>query len=175
MIPLHFMPTRAASACWWPNAACPASHPAAGQTELKAGLHDSAEVFFDDVRVPAANPPGREGGGFAHLVVRLPPERLSIAMMALAPVRAALDWTVDYLTQRTAFGRPLAAFQNTRFELAASVTEVHVLEACLDKAVLALTAGTLTAAGAARARLWATEVSTASWTGACSCPAVTAT
>ncbi len=91
VIPLHFMPTRAASACWWPNAACPASHPAAGQTELKAGLHDSAEVFFDDVRVPAANPLGREGGGFAHLVVRRPPERLPIAMMALAPVRAALD------------------------------------------------------------------------------------
>ena len=125
--------------------------------------------------MPAANPPGREGGGFAHLMVRLPPERLSIAMMALAPVRAALDWTVDYVTQRTAFGRPLAAFQNTRFELATSVTEVHVLEDCLDKAVLALTAGTLTAVGAARARLWATEVSTASWTGACSCPAVTAT
>ena len=103
--------------------------------------------------MPAANPPGREGGGFAHLMVRLPPERLSIAMMALAPVRAPLDWTVDYVTQRTAFGRPLAAFQNTRFELAALVTEVHVLEDCLDKAVLALTAGTLTAAGAARAKL----------------------
>ena len=106
-----------------------------------------------------------------HLVERLPPGRLWIAMMALAPVRAALDWTVGYVTRRTAFGRPLAAFQNTRFELAASVTEVHVLEDCLDKAVLALNAGTPTAAGAARARLWATEVSTASWTGAWSCPA----
>ena len=55
------------------------------------------------------------------------------------------------------------------------MTEAHVLGARLDKAVLALTAGTLTAAGAAKAKLWATEVSTASWTGACSCPAVTAT
>ncbi len=108
-------------------------------------------------------------------MVRRPPERLSIAMMALAPVRAALDWTVDYVTQRTAFGRPRAAFQNTQFEPATSVTEVHVLEDCLDKAVLALTAGTLTAAGAAKAKLWATEVSTASSTGACSCSAVTAT
>ena len=106
---------------------------------------------------------------------RLPPERLSIAMMALASVRAALDWTVDYVTQRTAFGRPLAAFQNTQFELATSVTEVHVLEAYLDKAVLALNAGTLTAVDAAKAKLRATEVSTASWTGACSCSAVTAT
>ena len=72
----------------------------------KVGLHDTAGLFFDDVRVPAANLPGREGGGFAHLMVRRPPERLSIAMMALAPVRAALDWTVDYVTQRTAFGAP---------------------------------------------------------------------
>jgi hypothetical protein len=55
------------------------------------------------------------------------------------------------------------------------VTQVHALEACLDKAVLALNAGTLTAVDAAKARLWATEVSTASWTGACSCSAVTAT
>ena len=137
-------------------------------------MHDTPEVFFDDVRVPAANLPGREGGGFAHLVERLPPERLSIAMMALAPVRAALDWTVEYTRQRTAFGQPLAAFQNTAFELASAVTETDVLGACLDKAVLALNAGTLTAAGAAKARLWATEASTASWTGACSCPAVTA-
>jgi alkylation response protein AidB-like acyl-CoA dehydrogenase len=100
---------------------------ARGRKLDKIGLHDTAGLFFDDVRVPAANLPGREGGGFVHLMERLPPERLSIAMMALAPVRAALDWTVDCVTQRTASGRPLAAFQNTRFELATSVTEVHVL------------------------------------------------
>src|SRR6266849_4669170 len=126
----------------------------------KIGLHaqDTAELFFDDVRVPAANLLGREGDGFVHLMERLPRERLSIAMMALASVRAALDWTVDYVTQRTAFGRPLAAFQNTAFELATAVTEVDVLEAYLDKAVLALNAGTLTAVDAAKAKLWATEV-----------------
>ena len=83
--------------------------------------------------MPAANLPGREGGGFVHLVERLPPQRLPVAMMALAPVRAATG-TVDYLTQRTASRRTLAAFQNTRFELAAPVAEVHVLEDCLDKA-----------------------------------------
>ncbi len=86
---------------------------ARGRKLDKAGLHDTAGLFFDDVRVSATNPLGREGGGFAHLMVRRPPERLSIAMMALAPVRAPLDWTVDYVTQRTAFGRPLAAFENT--------------------------------------------------------------
>ena len=126
----------------------------------KIGMHaqDTAELFFDDVRVPTANLLGREGGGFVHLMERLPRERMSIAIMALASVRAALEWTVDYTTHRTAFGRPLAAFQNTQFELATAVTEADVLEAYLDKAVLALNAGTLTAVDAAKAKLWATEV-----------------
>jgi alkylation response protein AidB-like acyl-CoA dehydrogenase len=126
----------------------------------KIGLHaqDTAELFFDDVRVPAANLLGREGGGFVHLMERLPRERLSIAILALTSVRAALGWTVDYTTQRTAFGKPLAAFQNTAFELASAVTEVDVLEAYLDKAVLALNSGELTAVDAAKAKLWATEV-----------------
>src|SRR6201987_1206535 len=126
----------------------------------KICLHgqDTAELFFDDVRVPAANLLGREGGGFVHLMERLPRERMSIAMLALASVRAALDWTVEYTRQRPAFGQPLAAFQNTAFELATAVTEVDVLEAYLDKAVLALNEGTLTAVDAAKAKLWATEV-----------------
>ena len=126
----------------------------------KIGLHaqDTAELFFDDVRVPAANLLGREGGGFVHLMERLPRERMSIAILALTSARAGLGWTVDYTTQRTAFGQPLAAFQNTAFELATAVTEVDVLEAYLDKAVLALNAGQLTAVDAAKAKLWATEV-----------------
>jgi len=126
----------------------------------KIGMHaqDTAELFFDDVRVPAANLLGNEGGGFVHLMERLPRERMSIAIMALASLRAALDWTVSYTTQRTAFGQPVAAFQNTGFELATAVTEVDVLEAYLDKAVLELNAGTLTAVDAAKAKLWATDV-----------------
>jgi long-chain-acyl-CoA dehydrogenase len=126
----------------------------------KIGLQaqDNAEFFFDDVRVPAANLLGREGGGFVHLMERLPRERMSIAVLALAAARAALEWTVDYTTQRQAFGKPLAAFQNTAFELASVVTEVDVLEAYLDKAVLALNADDLTAVDAAKAKLWATDV-----------------
>jgi len=110
----------------------------------KIGLHaqDTAELFFDDV----------------HLMERLPRERMSIAMLALTSARAALGWTVEYTTARTAFGQPLAAFQNTAFELASAVTEVDVLEAYLDKAVLALNSGELTAVDAAKAKLWATEV-----------------
>ena len=74
----------------------------------KIGLQaqDTAELFFDDVRVPATNLLGREGGGFVHLMERLPRERMSIAAMALAAARAALEWTVDYTTQRKAFGKP---------------------------------------------------------------------
>jgi len=126
----------------------------------KIGMHaqDTAELFFDDVSVPAANLLGRLGGGFVHLMERLPRERMSIAVMALASARAAIGWTVEYTTHRTAFGQPIAAFQNTQFELATMVTEVDVLEAYLDKAVLALNSGTLTAVDAAKAKLWATEV-----------------
>jgi alkylation response protein AidB-like acyl-CoA dehydrogenase len=126
----------------------------------KLGLvaQDTAELFFDDVRVPADNLLGTEGGGFIHLMERLPRERMSIAMMAVAATRAALGWTVEYTKQRTAFGQPIAAFQNTQFELASCVTEFEVLEAYVDKAVLALNAGTLSAVDAAKAKLWATEV-----------------
>ena len=83
------MPARAASACWWPNAACPASHAAASET--RSACTTRANCSSNDVPVPAANLLGREGGGFVHLMERLPPERLSIATMALASVRAALD------------------------------------------------------------------------------------
>ena len=126
----------------------------------KIGLHgqDTAELFFDDVRVPATNLLGREGGGFVHLMERLPRERMSIAFMGLASARAALGWTVEYTANRTAFGQPIAAFQNTQFELASMVTEVDVLEAYVDKAVLALNAGELTVVDAAKAKLWATDV-----------------
>jgi alkylation response protein AidB-like acyl-CoA dehydrogenase len=126
----------------------------------KLGLHgqDTAELFFNDVRVPAANLLGREGAGFVHLMERLPRERLSIAVMGAASARAAIGWTVDYTTQRTAFGQPIAAFQNTAFELASVVTETDVLEAYVDKAIVALNAGELTAVDAAKAKLWATEV-----------------
>ena len=89
---------------------------------------------------------------------RLPRERMSIAVMGLASARAALGWTVEYTANRTAFGQPIAAFQNTQFELAAAVTEVDVLEAYLDKATRALNAGELTAVDAAKAKLWASEV-----------------
>ena len=125
----------------------------------KVGLHaqDTAELFFTDVRVPGRNLLGAPGSGFLSLMINLPKERLNIAVQALAAARAALGWTVDYTKERTAFGQPIAAFQNTQFELADMVTELDVLEAYVDKSVLALNAGELTAVDAAKGKLWAAE------------------
>ena len=130
-----------------------------GNALRKAGLHaqDTAELFFEDVRVPAGNVLGTLGGGFGHLMERLPLERLSITVKALAAARAALDWTVSYTKERHAFGKPLAAFQNTQFELADLVTEIDVLQAYVDAAVLALNDGELSPVDAAKGKLSATE------------------
>ena len=88
-----------------------------GRNLEKVGLkaQDTAELFFDDVRVPAENLLGTENGGFIHLMENLPQERLSIAVGAVAACERMLAITHEYVTSRTAFGRPIAKFQNTRF------------------------------------------------------------
>jgi alkylation response protein AidB-like acyl-CoA dehydrogenase len=131
-----------------------------GRNLEKVGLHaqDTAELFFDDVRVPAANLLGAEGEGFRHLVQNLPQERLSIAVTGVAAARVALGWTLDYAKQRTAFGQPIGSFQNSRFRLAEMATEVEVAQAFVDKCVLALNAGELSAEDAAMAKWWCTEL-----------------
>ena len=131
-----------------------------GRNLDKVGLHsqDTAELFFTDVRVPAANLLGEEGKGFAYLTNNLAQERLSIAVTGVASARAALRWTVDYVKERKAFGQPLSAFQNTKFVLAEVTTAVDVAQAYVDQCVLKLNAGTLTAAEAAQAKYWCTEL-----------------
>ncbi|MFD4506589.1 acyl-CoA dehydrogenase family protein [Streptomyces sp. NPDC058457] len=126
----------------------------------KIGLvaQDTAELVFEDVHVPAGNLLGKEGGGFVHLMENLPSERLSIALQALYPARTVLGWTLEYTKERTAFGRPLAAFQNTQFRLADMVTELDVVQAYVDDCLRALNAGELTAVDAAKAKLAATEL-----------------
>ena len=131
-----------------------------GRNLEKIGTHaqDTAELFFDDARVPAENLLGNEGEGFAYLVSNLPQERLSIAVAAVAAAEAALGWTVEYVRDRKAFGTPIGSFQNTRFELAEMRTEVDVGQAYVDRCVEALNAGELTAEDAAGAKWWCTEL-----------------
>ncbi len=131
-----------------------------GRNLDKIGQHsnDTAELSFSDVRVPAANVLGEEGRGFEYLAFNLAQERLSIAVFGLAAARAALDWTVEYVKERTAFGQPVASFQNTKFVLAEVRTEIEVTTPFLDQSVMKLNAGELTPAEAAMAKLWATEL-----------------
>jgi alkylation response protein AidB-like acyl-CoA dehydrogenase len=131
-----------------------------GRNLDKIGMHsqDTAELFFTDVRVPISNCLGGEGNGFQYLTSNLAQERLSIAVTGVASARAALDWTVAYVKERTAFGKPISSFQNTKFVLAEVKTEVEVAQAYVDQAVLALNANTLTPAEAATAKWWCTEL-----------------
>jgi alkylation response protein AidB-like acyl-CoA dehydrogenase len=119
---------------------------------------DTAELFFEDVRVPAGNLLGTEGHGFFHLMENLPQERLSIAAVAVAASRIVLDLTVQYCKDRTAFGRPIGKFQNTRFELAEMHTEVSIAETYLEKAILEHNVGRFTVEDAAMAKWWTTEL-----------------
>jgi alkylation response protein AidB-like acyl-CoA dehydrogenase len=131
-----------------------------GRNLDKIGMHsqDTAELFFTDVRVPVANLLGDEGKGFNYLTSNLAQERLSIAITGVASARAALDWTVEYVQERVAFGKPISTFQNTKFVLAEVKTEVDIAQAYVDQCVLALNAGTLSPADAAQAKYWCTEL-----------------
>jgi alkylation response protein AidB-like acyl-CoA dehydrogenase len=131
-----------------------------GRNLDKVGMHaqDTAELFFTDARVPVANRLGEEGTGFLQLVSNLPQERLSIAVTAVAAARSAFERTLDYAQQRTAFGRPIGTFQYSRFRFAEMITEIEIAQAFVDRCVLALNAGSLTAEEAAMAKWWCTEL-----------------
>jgi alkylation response protein AidB-like acyl-CoA dehydrogenase len=130
-----------------------------GRNLQKLGQHaqDTAELFFEDARVPVANLIGGEGDGFRHMTRNLAQERLSIAVGAVAAARGALDRTLQYVGERTAFGRPVGTFQNSRFELARAATEVEVAQAFVDRCLEAAVAGTLTPEHAAMAKYWCSE------------------
>ncbi|WP_416905565.1 acyl-CoA dehydrogenase family protein [Micromonospora echinospora] len=116
---------------------------------------DTAELFFADVRVPAANLLGAEGEGFAYLMRNLPFERLSIAVAALAGAEAVFEQTLDYCKQRQAFGRPIGTFQHNRFVLAELATELRLGRVFVDQC---LVEPALTAETAAMAKWWCTEL-----------------
>ncbi len=131
-----------------------------GRNLDKIGMHsqDTAELFFDEVRVPVANRLGEEGKGFSYLTANLAQERLSIAVTGVATARAALGWTLEYVKERTAFGQPIGSFQNTKFVLAEVATAVEVAQAYVDRCVVALGDGSLSPADAAQAKWWCTEL-----------------
>jgi len=126
----------------------------------KIGQHgqDTVELFFDELRVPAANLLGeREGDGFAQLMAQLPRERLSIAVTAVAVMEAALEQTIAYTRERTAFRRTLLDFQNTRFVLAERKTEATIARIFVDECIQRELRGELDAVTAAMAKWWLTD------------------
>jgi alkylation response protein AidB-like acyl-CoA dehydrogenase len=131
-----------------------------GRNLEKVGQHsqDTAELFFSEVRVPVANLLGEEGRGFFQLTANLAQERLSIAIAGVAASTAALGWTLDYVREREVFGQPIGAFQNSRFALAEMATEIDIAQTYLDRCVLALNDGELSAEDAAKAKWWCTEL-----------------
>jgi alkylation response protein AidB-like acyl-CoA dehydrogenase len=130
-----------------------------GRNLEKLGTHsqDTAELFFDEVEVPAENLLGEEGRGFAYLMRNLAQERLAIAVTATAGARGALARTLEYVKERKAFGRSVGTFQNSRFKLAACHGELQVTQAHVDAAIAAHIEGKLSPEDAAIAKWWATE------------------
>jgi alkylation response protein AidB-like acyl-CoA dehydrogenase len=126
----------------------------------KVGLkaNDTAELFFSDCRVPAANLIGTENHGFYHLMANLPRERLGIAVAAVAAAENILAWTLEYAQSREAFGRPIGSFQHNRFLLAELDTEVTIARTFLNHCITEFNAGRLTITDAAKVKWWTTEL-----------------
>ena len=131
-----------------------------GRNLDKIGLkaQDTAELFFDNVRVPAANLLGEEGKGFIYLMEKLPQERLAIAVVAAAACESMLASTLQYVKDRKAFGRSIGSFQNSRFVLAELATETQIARVFVDRCIEELNAGKLSVSEAAMAKWWTTEL-----------------
>ncbi|MGL4566305.1 MAG: acyl-CoA dehydrogenase family protein, partial [Halioglobus sp.] len=131
-----------------------------GKKIEKIGQHtsDTAELFFQDVRLPASALLGELNKGFVIMMNELPRERLGIAAQAVAAAEGALAITVDYVLQRKAFGQSVASFQNTRFVLAEVKTEIAINRAFYEKCAEAYAAGQLTAEDAAMLKYASTEM-----------------
>jgi acyl-CoA dehydrogenase len=134
-----------------------------GKRLKKLGLkaQDTAELFFDNVRVPAENLLGGEAlrnKGFICLMEQLPWERIQIAVTAVASAQAAIDWTVQYTKDRKVFGQPVASYQNTRYTLAELQTEVQVARVFVDKCLELICEDKLDTATASMAKYWTTDL-----------------
>lgn len=131
-----------------------------GRNLKKIGMHaqDTSELFFDDVRVPMSNRLGEEGQGFRMLMAQLARERLVQAIRACAQTEAAIEWTVDYTKERKAFGKTIADFQNTRFELADIAAKTAAGRALVDQHIGAFLKDELDAVDAAKSKLFLSEL-----------------
>ena len=131
-----------------------------GKRLKKMGLkgQDTAELFFDNVEVPAENLLGEENNGFIYLMQELPWERMQIAIGAVAKAEAAISWTMDYVRERKVFGKPLASFQNTRFKLAELATEAQVARVFVDRCIELLLEKKLDTATASMAKYWTSDL-----------------
>jgi len=131
-----------------------------GKRLKKMGLkgQDTAELFFDNVEVPAENLLGQENNGFIYLMQELPWERMQIAIGAVAKAEAAIQWTTDYVRERKAFGRTVASFQNTRFKLAELATEAQIARVFVDRCLELLLDKKLDTATASMAKYWCSDI-----------------
>ena len=131
-----------------------------GKKLEKIGQHtsDTAELFFQDVRLPASALLGELNKGFVIMMKELPRERLGIAAQAIAAAEGALDITIDYVKERKAFGQAVSSFQNTRFQLAEVKTEIEINRAYYEKCADAYTRGELSAEDAAMLKYASTEM-----------------
>jgi len=119
---------------------------------------DTAELFFDDVRVSDANRIGEEGMGFIAMMQRLPQERIGAAISNTSHAAQILTETIAYAKERKAFGQPIGSFQHNKFKLAELVTKIEVTQAYVDDCVAAHADGRLTAVDAAKAKWWSAQV-----------------
>ncbi len=131
-----------------------------GRKLEKMGMlsQDTAELFFEDCRIPKENLLGAEGGGFLMLMQKLQQERLVVAVAAQAAAEKVLTDTVAYVKERKAFGRPISKFQNTQFKLAEAATKVEVGRHFLDRLIADHVAGQYLVKECSMAKLWQTEM-----------------
>ena len=126
----------------------------------KVGLkaQDTAELSFEDVKVPITNLLGEEGKGFSYLMRQLAQERLSVGVSAVAACETAMEITLEYCKERTAFGQPIGSFQNSRFKLAEMKTEIEIARVFVDRCIEELNDGNLTPETAAMAKWWTSDL-----------------
>lgn len=131
-----------------------------GRNLAKLGMkaQDTSELFFDNVRIPATNMLGKEGRGFPQMMTKLSQERLAQAIRSATVTETVIDWTVEYTSQRSAFGQKIADFQNTQFKLAALKTKATVARVYTDKCISLFMEGKLDPVDAAIAKMFTSEL-----------------